>query len=492
MARRSLYSLAAPLSIFSIYFAIFSSVCILPAAFVQSIPSCLKVEPKRPNYLKSSTEVSTESPDLAHSNPQTKKRQLVGAENFVRHNPKSERFEVKKFHHVQFYCGDAQNTARRFQFGLGMTQIAKSDLSTGNTASSNICLQSGDLCFLFTAPYGIIEENADTDSVNAFPGFDKKEAHDFFMKHGLAAKAVGIEVEDAEAAYEACVANGGRGVLSPVTIQGEQEEGSVTISEVELYGDVVLRFLSFENYKGSFLPNFELISESPANPSLSYGLYRLDHAVGNVWDLMEQVEYVGKMTGFHEFAEFTAEDVGTVDSGLNSVVMASNNEMVLLPLNEPTYGTKRKSQIQTYLEQNGGPGLQHLALYTQDIFHTMTKMREMSAIGGFEFMPRPSATYYPEIREKFKDDLSPDQLDKVEELGLLVDKDDQGILLQIFTKPVGDRPTLFLEIIQRIGCMYEDEQGNQQQKGGCGGFGKGNFRELFKSIEEYEKTLEID
>mmetsp|Transcript_17106 Transcript_17106/g.32475 ORF Transcript_17106/g.32475 Transcript_17106/m.32475 type:complete len:115 (-) Transcript_17106:144-488(-) len=114
-------------------------------------------------------------------------------------------------------------------------------------------------------------------------------------------------------------------------------------------------------------------------------------------------------------------------------------------------------------------------------------------MGGFEFMPRPSAGYYPEIRERFKDDLSPAQLDAVEALGLLVDKDDQGVLVQIFTRPVGDRPTLFLEIIQRIGCVYEDEStGELLQRGGCGGFGKGNFRELFKSIEEYEKTLDIE
>merc|ERR1712093_913843 len=160
--------------------------------------------------------------------------------------------------------------------------------------------------------------------------------------------------------------------------------------------------------------------------------------------------------------------------GLNSMVMASNNEMVLLPFNEPTFGTKRKSQIQTYLEQNDGEGLQHLALKTDDIFDTM---------------PPASPAYYKNLPDKIGDALTPDQYKELEELGLLADKDDQGVLLQIFTKPCSDRPTFFIEIIQRIGCMTKNQKGEEEQTGGCGGFGKGNFSELFKSIEDYEKTL---
>jgi len=175
------------------------------------------------------------------------------------------------------------------------------------------------------------------------------------------------------------------------------------------------------------------------------------------------------------------------------MVLASNNEMVLLPVNEPTYGTKRKSQIQTYLEHNNGPGLQHLALYTTDIFLTMRKLRELEDYGGFELQERPSPLYYQDLPSRIGDSLTPEQYKLVEELGLLVDKDDQGVLLQIFTKPVGDRPTLFLEIIQRIGCMEDSPDGKGQvQRGGCGGFGKGNFAALFKSIEDYERTLQLD
>jgi 4-hydroxyphenylpyruvate dioxygenase len=238
------------------------------------------------------------------------------------------------------------------------------------------------------------------------------------------------------------------------------------ISEIRAYGDVVLRFLSRHNhYNGHFLPTYQDLP-LPTHPH-TYGLERLDHAVGNVYNLLESVNYMGKMTGFHEFAEFTAEDVGTLDSGLNSVVLANNEEEVLLPLNEPTYGTKRKSQIQTYLEYNNGPGLQHLALATNDIFTTLQKMRDVSYLGGFEFMERPAPTYYQELPSRIGGALTEREYEMVEELGLLADKDDQGVLLQIFTKPVGDRPTLFLEIIQRIGCVEErvvEEGGGEKGK----------------------------
>lgn len=172
---------------------------------------------------------------------------------------------------------------------------------------------------------------------------------------------------------------------------------------------------------------------------LDFGIRRLDHAVGNVPDLSSAVAYVKNFTGFHEFAEFTAEDVGTSESGLNSVVLANNDELVLLPMNEPVYGTKRKSQIQTYLEHNEGAGVQHLALVSEDIFRTLREMRNRSGIGGFEFMPSPPPTYYKNIKHRAGDVLTDEQIKDCEELGILVDRDDQGTLLQIFTKPVGDR-----------------------------------------------------
>jgi 4-hydroxyphenylpyruvate dioxygenase len=161
-----------------------------------------------------------------------------------------------------------------------------------------------------------------------------------------------------------------------------------------------------------------------------------------------------------------------------------------------SYCGRRKSQIQTYLEQNEGAGLQHLALKTSDIFATIRKMRDASqGMFGFELMKRPSNQYYRELPERLGDQLTPDQYKELEELGILADADDEGVLLQLFTKPIGDRPTFFFEIIQRIGCIIERQQDSDTdavfERPGCGGFGQGNFRELFKAIEDHEKTLKV-
>ena len=232
--------------------------------------------------------------------------------------------------------------------------------------------------------------------------------------------------------------------MSPPATMG----GSVVISEVHLYGDAVLRYVSYKNPNPTpnsdpsswFLPGFEAVDEGSSFP-VDFGLRRLDHAVGNVLELEPEpvVAYMKHFTGFHEFAEFTSEEVGTSESGLNSVVLASNNEMVLLVVNEPVYGTKRKSQIQTYLEHNEGAGVQHLALMSEDIFRTLREMRRRSGVGGFEFMPSPPPTYYRNLKKRAGDVLTDDQINECEELGILVDRDDQGTLFQIFTKPLGDR-----------------------------------------------------
>ncbi|XAR52811.1 4-hydroxyphenylpyruvate dioxygenase [Bertholletia excelsa] len=423
---------------------------------------------------------------------------LVGFSNFVRTNPRSDRFRVKRFHHVEFWCTDATNTARRFSWGLGMPMVAKSDLSTGNLTHASYLIRSGDLCFLFTAPYSptiAVAENLSATATASIPTFDFSTCTSFSATHGLAVRAIAVEVDDAEVAYSTSVDHGAKPSSPPIILKDK-----AVLAEVKLYGDVVLRYISYKTPisltpdqdlkpESWFLPGFESVDETSSYP-LDFGIRRLDHAVGNVPELAPLVEYLKGFTGFHEFAEFTAEDVGTSESGLNSMVLANNDEMVLLPVNEPVFGTKRKSQIQTYLEHNEGPGVQHLALMSEDIFRTLREMRRRSSVGGFEFMPSPPPTYYRNLKRRAGDVLTDEQIKECEELGILVDRDDQGTLLQIFTKPVGDRPTIFIEIIQRVGCMLKDEQGKLYQKGGCGGFGKGNFSELFRSIEEYEKTLE--
>ncbi|EWM22209.1 4-hydroxyphenylpyruvate dioxygenase [Nannochloropsis gaditana] len=435
--------------------------------------------------------------------------ELVGHKRFVRHNPLSDRFEMKRFHHLEFYCGDATNTSRRFSWGLGLSQVAKSDNSTGNPLYASYVLQSQELVFVFTAPYAStppsssvaaalsqpshrIAEASPSLAPSPHPAFDSSMAMGFFGRHGLAVRAIGIEVHDASQAYEACLAHGGKGVLAPQILKDTATGQVKWIAEVLAYpgndAEVVLRFVSGD-FDGPFLPNYQ---ETPI-PPLSYGLQRIDHVVSNVPQLLPVVNHLMEMTGLHEYAEFTSTDVGTVDSGLNSLVLASNNERVLLPVNEPTFGTKRKSQIQTYLEQNQGAGVQHIALKTDNIFATMRELKKRTHLGGFDFMPKASPEYYQSLPAKIGPGvLTDEELACVEELGLLVDKDDQGVLLQVFTRPVGDRPTLFLEIIQRVGCTV-DKEGKRlpEQAPGCGGFGKGNFSELFKSIEEYEKTLNV-
>ncbi|KAK9093587.1 hypothetical protein Syun_028498 [Stephania yunnanensis] len=381
---------------------------------------------------------------------------LVGHSQFVRSNPRSDRFGVRGFHHVEFWCTDATNVSRRFSWGLGLPLVAKSDLSTGNTVHASYLLRSHHLRFLFSAPYYFTTTTTTSSSSASIPSFDHRSARSFSASHGLAVRAIALLVDDADHAFRASVSHGARPSFPP-RLSSAPPPSSL---------------------------RFEI--EDERLEELELGLRRVDHAVGNVWKLEESVSYVKSFTGFHEFAEFVAEDVGTAESGLNSAVLANNEETVLLPMNEPVYGTKRKSQIQTYLEHNEGEGVQHLALATNDIFRTLRGMRRRGAMGGFEFMPAPPPTYYRNLRKRAGDVLSEEQMSECEELGVLVDRDDQGTLLQIFTKPIGDRPTMFLEIIQRVGCIGEDGV----QKGGCGGFGKGNFSELFKSIEDYEKTLE--
>ncbi|MCO5608208.1 hypothetical protein L7F22_062414 [Adiantum nelumboides] len=371
---------------------------------------------------------------------------LVGCKNFVRKNPFSDRFKVHRFHHIEFWCGDAGNTWRRFSWGLGMIQIAKSDQSTGNQTYCSYALQSNDLIFAFSAPYPNVavedlskEAAAVAASKTPHTGWNSEVAHQFFKSHGLGVRAVGVVVEDAEEAFKISVENGATPAYEPhrwLNDASSDESPGAIVSEVKLYGDVVLRYVSFFNgFDGPFLPKYEKVN----SPPVSYGLARLDHAVGNVHSLLENVQYIAKFTGFHEFAEFTADDVGTAESGLNSMVLASNNEMVLLPLNEPVFGTKRKSQIQTYLEYNEGPGLQHLALLSKDIFSTLKEMQLRTHLGGFDFMPKPPSIYYRNLRNRVADILTEAQMVQCEELGILVDRDDQGVLLQIFTKPVGDR-----------------------------------------------------
>lgn len=273
----------------------------------------------------------------------------------------SERIGTIGFHHVEFYCGDAKSMATRFSLGLGLKITGSTGQHTGNDQCVSYGLESENVRFLLTAPYSVdmsskgltqITQNkndAPSDAPDPLPGFSAPQAHSFFAKHGLAARAVALEVVDADAAFKASVANGAKPVLEPTFMAactGQKEKvgaevGGCMIAEVELYGDVVLRYLSFpsrsQTEEAPFLPHLSPVVGKMAERK-TFGLKRFDHAVGNVPNLFEALTRIQKFTGFHEFAEFTPEDVGTVESGLNSVVLASDSEDVLLPLNEPTQG----------------------------------------------------------------------------------------------------------------------------------------------------------
>lgn len=411
-------------------------------------------------------------------------RKMVGADNFVRHNPMSDKFHIGGFRHVEFWTSDATNTSRRFTWGLGMKQVAHSDLSTGNKTYASVVTQTNETVFVFTAPYNNPKDQE--GSVHPHPEYSQDKAHKFISDHGLAVRAVGITCNCAKTAYEVSTANGAVGVLPPTTLVDKETGKSLTISEIVLFGDGVIRWCSGD-FDGPFLPNYTNME----GPDFCYGLTRIDHIVDNVPNMFDAVQYLANATGFHEFGEFTAEDVGTVDSGLNSMVLANNSQEVLLPINEPTHGTKRISQIQMFLDHYNGAGVQHIALKTNDIFVTMRELKKRSFIGGFEFMPAPNDVYYQRCPDRIgKDVLTDAQWVELKELGLLADRDDQGVLLQVFTKPLGDRPTVFIEIIQRVGCDKDDMGKDIPQLAGCGGFGKGNFGELFRSIEEFEKQME--
>eukprot|EP01035_Chromulina_nebulosa_P032878 gene32878-43970_t len=367
----------------------------------------------------------------------------AGYERFVRTNPKSDKITAIGFDHIEFYCADATFAYKRFIYGLGMDLISKSDFSTGNNIHCSYLLQSGDVKMLFSAPFSTPRQN-EVASEPSIPSYNTQLAQKFFIDHGFAVRAIAIVVNDVQEAFNTMILNGAVSVLPPTIMMDKSGRGSASIAEIQIYGDVVLRLIDRTNFQGNFLPNFKDVKKGDDDSAGivqgdkvgRYGIRRFDHIVGNVFSLQKAMKHIVQLTGFHEFAEFLADDVGTVDSGLNSVVLANNNEFILMPLNEPTYGTKRKSQIQTYLEQNNGEGVQHIALFSRDIFETMRCMRAASNFGGFEFMDPQPDSYYEKLKERIGDSLTEDQYRQVRELGLLVDKDDQGVLLQIFTKPL--------------------------------------------------------
>uniref|UniRef100_A0ACD5W3V2 Uncharacterized protein n=1 Tax=Avena sativa TaxID=4498 RepID=A0ACD5W3V2_AVESA len=395
----------------------------------------------------------------------------------------TDRFHVLDYHHVEFWCADAASAAARFSFGLGVPLAAQSDLSTGNTAHASRLLRSrlGSLAFLFTAPYAPQVGDVATASV---PSFSADVVRRFISTHGgLAVRAIAVRVSDAAEAFAASVNAGARPAFAPADLGH-----GFGFAEVELSGDTILRFVSYpDDINISFLPGFQDVVRTGGVGVPDFGLKRIDHIDVNVPELAPVAANVSGFTGFHQFWEFTHDQFRTAETGMNGVVLANNAETVLLTLVEPVYGTKHRGHVETFLEHHGGPGVQHLAIMSQDILGTLREIRARSSMGGFELLAPPPASYYDGARERAGDVLSEAHMKECQELGVRVDRgDDDGVVLQMFTKPTGDRPTLLLEFVQRIGCMDEDGE----QRAVCGGFAKRNVPDLIKAIEDYGKTLD--
>ncbi len=344
--------------------------------------------------------------------------------------------------YVEFYVGNARQAAYYYRAAFGFRLTAYRGPETGTRDRASYVLEQGKIRFVLTTPL------RSSDAIS-----------EHIHRHGDGVRDVALWVDDAEQAWRETTKRGARSVQEPRTM--EDEHGHVKTAAIGIYGDTIHTFVERRNYNGPFLPGFRAESEADrvARP---VGLLHVDHMVGNVgWGAMNQwVNFYRDILGFREYQHFDDRDISTEYSALMSKVMANGNDRVKFPINEPAEG-KRRSQIEEYLDFYGGPGVQHIAMATHDIVSTVTQLRNQ----GVDFLRVPH-TYYRDLTARIGKIDEP--LEQLEDLGILVDRDDEGYMLQIFTKPVEDRPTLFYEIIQRKGSRS---------------FGKGNFKALFEAIE---------
>ena len=347
--------------------------------------------------------------------------------------------QLKSIDHIQFWVGNAKQAMYYWWKGFGFKPVAYSGLETGNRHFASYVLQSQKIRIVVSAPYGPSSEIA---------------AH--HLVHGDGVKTIALEVDDVEKAYTATLARGARSGWSP---RAEIDDfGELRTAAIQTYGEVLHVFVDRSSYGGPFGPGYQPIDL----PAKSAGLAAVDHIVGNVQlGKMDQwVNYYHQVMGFRQLIHFDDQDISTEYSALMSKVMQNGSGRIKFPINEPAEG-KRKSQIEEYLDYYLTPGVQHLALSTSDILETVRTLQA----NGIEFLRVPNA-YYDVLPERVGEIREP--LEKIKELGILVDRDDEGYLLQVFSRPIQDRPTVFLEVIQRRGSR---------------GFGKGNFQALFKALE---------
>jgi 4-hydroxyphenylpyruvate dioxygenase len=348
--------------------------------------------------------------------------------------------------YVEFYVGNAKQAAHFYKSAFGFQSLAYAGPETGIRDRACYAVRQNKLTLVFTTP--LRPGNSMADHIN---------------KHGDGIKVLALRVHDATSAWEETTKRGGVSCLEPQTLKDEQ--GEVVISGINTYGDTIHLFVERKNYKGAFLPGFREW-KSNYNPPPT-GLLYVDHCVGNVgWNQMNKwVKFYEEVMGFRNILTFDDKDISTEYSALMSKVMSTGNGFVKFPINEPAEG-KKKSQVEEYLEFYNGEGCQHVAMATANIVETVADLQQR----GVEFLKVPTS-YYDELQDRVgKID---EDIESLKELGILVDRDDEGYLLQIFTKPVEDRPTLFFEIIQRKGAKS---------------FGKGNFKALFEAIEREQEA----
>jgi len=343
--------------------------------------------------------------------------------------------------YVEFYVGNAKQAAHFYKTAFGFQSLAYAGPETGIKDRVSYAIRQNKLTFVLTTP--LRSGNPIADHI---------------YKHGDGVKVLALKVEDAQTAFDETTKRGGRPYMQPTVLKDDQ--GEVVLSGIHTYGDTVHVFVERKNYQGVFMPGFREW-KSDYNPTET-GLLYVDHCVGNVgWNQMNPwVKFYEDVMGFRNILSFDDNDISTEYSALMSKVMSNGNGFVKFPINEPAEG-KKKSQVEEYLDFYDGEGCQHVALATNDIVKTVTELKNR----GVEFLRVPN-TYYDDLLDrvgKIDEDLEP-----LKELGILVDRDDEGYLLQLFSKPVEDRPTLFFEIIQRKGAKS---------------FGKGNFKALFEALE---------
>jgi 4-hydroxyphenylpyruvate dioxygenase len=354
---------------------------------------------------------------------------------------------IQNFDFVELYVGDAKQSAFYFTHAWGFTPIAYAGLETGCRDRASYVLEQGNIRLLITSPL-----------------VSSGEIAEHVKLHGFGVKTIALRVDDAAKAYQETITRGARAVMEPTMLS--DAKGMVQLSAIATYGETVHMFVERKQYGGVFLPGYREIPAAVPQRARPVDLAGIDHIVGNVelGKMDEWVSFYERVMGFTQLIHFDDRAISTEYSALMSKVMQNGSGRIKFPINEPATG-RRKSQIEEFLDFYRGPGVQHIALLTDDIIPTIRALKDR----GVEFLSTPP-TYYDHLLERVGQ--IKENLDEIAELGILVDHDDEGYLLQIFSKPISSRPTIFFEVIQRKGAR---------------GFGEGNFKALFEALEHEQE-----